>query len=678
MNGTKKLLSALITVFLLFNLSSGAFCEWENEENNSEDKTLSPYFLVEGADSSTNQFPLKETKVDVNICGTIADILVTQIYANNGESPINASYIFPASTRASVHGMTMEVGDHRVTAKIKEREVAKQEFEQAKEEGKSASLLEQQRPNVFSMDVANIMPADTVRIELHYSELIESTDGIYQFVFPTVVGPRYSNQQKSSAAETDKWVESPYLKDGKTPSGKYDITVNLSTGVPVKDIKGISHRINIVQENESVAEVTLADKDEYAGNRDFILDYRLTGKEMQNGLMLYEGEKENFFMLTIQPPERVKAEEIPGREYIFILDVSGSMNGFPLDTAKSLIKELVSHLRSTDKFNLVLFAGDSSVMSPESMPATKASIDEAINLIDRQEGGGGTELLPALERALSLPADKNLSRSVVIITDGYIDCERAIFDLIRDNVGETSFFSFGIGSSVNRYLVEGMAKAGSGEPFVLTEPSKASEIADKFREYIQSPVLTDINVKFDGFDVYDVEPQNIPNVFAQRPVTLFGKWRGEPSGTIHIAGKTGKGDYKAGIDVSDIECSDANSAIRYLWARSKIARLSDYGLGGEDDPAARKEITKLGLEYSILTQYTSFIAVIEKIRNMEGKSTDVDQPLPLPLNVSNLAVGGSYTQGDEPGLLILAVGALAAMLAVYLRRRKTRAETARI
>lgn len=675
MNRTKKLLSAVISVFILINLSVGAFCEVENNENNS-DRTLSPYFLVESADSSLDQFPLKETKVDVNINGTIADIFVTQIYANSGESPINARYVFPASTRVSVHGMTLEIGDHRVTAKIKEREEAKQEFEQAKEEGKSASLLEQQRPNVFSMDVANIMPGDTVSIELHYSELIESTDGIYQFVFPTVVGPRYSNQLKSNASETDKWVESPYLKDGRTPPGKYDIAVKLSTGVPVKDIKGISHRVDIVQEKESVAKVTLADKEEYAGNRDFILEYRLTGKEMQNGLMLYEGEKENFFMLTIQPPERVKTEDIPGREYIFILDVSGSMNGFPIDTAKGLIKDLVTHLRSTDKFNLILFSGDSSMMSPTSMPATKASIDEAVKLIDRQEGSGGTELFPALKRALSLPADENLSRSVVIITDGYIGGEKAIFDLIRDNLDKTNFFSFGIGSSVNRYLIEGIAKAGSGEPFVLTDPSGASAIAGKFREYIQSPVLTDIDVKFDGFDVYDVEPQNIPNVFAQRPVTLFGKWRGEPAGTIRISGRTGKGDYKADINISDIERSDANSAIRYLWARSRIARLSDYGFGDKDDPAVKKEVTALGLEYSMLTEYTSFIAVIEKIRNTEGKSTDVDQPLPLPLNVSNLAVGGSYTQGDEPGLLILAVGVLAVMLAVYLRKRKIRMGTA--
>ncbi|MEN6313775.1 MAG: VIT domain-containing protein [Clostridiaceae bacterium] len=667
MSKSKRWLCAMITVFVLLSLPVGTYAETENE---AEDKTLSPYFFVEGADSSVEQFPLKETKVSADICGTIADVFVTQTYTNSGESPINASYVFPASTRASVHGMKMEIGDNLVTAKIKEREEAKKEFEEAKAEGKSASLLEEQRPNVFSMNVANIMPGDTVRIELHYTELIESVDGTCQFVFPTVVGPRYSNQSKAGAAETDKWVESPYLKDGKTPPGEYDIKVSLSTGVPIEDIKCSSHKISIVKEQESIAEVSLADKEEFAGNRDFILDYKLTGMEIRNGLMLYEGAGENFFMLSIQPPERVKIEDIPDREYIFVLDISGSMNGFPIDTAKVLIRNLVSNLRETDKFNLILFAGASNIMSTSSVPATEANIIEAIKLIDQQEGSGGTELLPALERALSLPKDEDVSRSVVMITDGYIDSEKAIFDLIHNNLNKTNFFSFGIGSSVNRYLIEGMAKAGSGEPFVLTDPSGASEIADRFREYVQSPVLTDINVQFDGFDAYDVEPITVPNLFAQRPVILFGKWRGNPSGTIQLSGKTGSGDYKQEMRVSDTKSMEKNGAISYLWARTKIARLSDYGFGDSDDPGIRKEVTSLGLEYSMLTPYTSFIAVIEKIRNTDGKSTDVNQPLPLPLNVSNLAVGSPYTQGAEPGIPILIAGILLMMIFVYLKHRK--------
>lgn len=671
MRKTKKVLCVVLTVFILLVSSPVSYGD---TDETAADKTLSPYFLVEGDDSTFDQFPLKETSVDVNINGTIADITVNQTYSNNGPVPINARYIFPASTRVSVHGMKMRIGDNLVTAKIQEREEAKKEFEQAKSEGKSASLLEEQRPNVFSMDIANIMPGDIVRIELHYTELITSDNGTSQFVFPTVVGPRYSNKSAANASDTDKWVNTPYIKDGKTPPGKYDIRVRLSTGVPVTEIKSSSHKINVSKESESLAFVELADANEYAGNRDFILDYKMTGQDVQCGLMLYEGELEDFFMLTIQPPERIRQESVPPREYIFVLDVSGSMDGYPLDTAKSLIRNLVGNLKTADKFNLILFAGASSLMAPSSVPATANNIKRAIALIDEQEGRGGTELVPALETAVALPAANNISRSIIVITDGYVDSEKEIFHLIRKNLDNTNFFSFGIGTSVNRYLIEGMAKAGQGEPFILTDKSEADQVAGRFREYVQSPVLTDINVEFKDFDVYEVEPSVIPDMFAQRPIVIFGKWRGKPEGTIVLTGGTGNGAYRQEIDIADIVPSEANSAIRYLWARSRVERLLDYGFSGNDDPDVKKEVTALGLEYSMLTPYTSFIAVIEKVRNTEGNSTDVDQPLPLPLNVSNLAVGGSYTQGAEPELLILAVCMLAAALWMYSKKRKSRME----
>ena len=278
------------------------------------------------------------------------------------------------------------------------------------------------------------------------------------------------------------------------------------------------------KESESIAHVTLSDSGEFAGDRDFILDYRLTGQEINCGLMLNTGEKENFFMLMVQPPERVRAEEIPPREYIFVLDVSGSMFGYPLDTAKELIGNLVGNLRDSDQFNLILFSDTAVSMAPKSVPATAENIRQAIDLIERQDGGGGTELAPALEQAVSLPRDPRMARSIVTITDGYMSDESSIFSLINRNLKTADFFSFGIGTSVNRYLIDGIAKAGSGEAFVVTEPSQASDTARDFSTYIQSPVMTGINVSFDGFDVYDVEPDILPTLFAQRPIVLFGKW----------------------------------------------------------------------------------------------------------------------------------------------------------
>jgi len=642
-------------------------------DDSGDDKTLSPYFFVEGADAAADSFPLKETNVTANINGVIADIYVMQTYANLGEKPINASYVFPASSRVSVHGMKMEIGDKVVTAVIKERQEAKQVFEEAVSEGKSASLLEQQRPNVFSMNVANIMPGDVVCIELHYTELIISTEGVYQFAFPTVVGPRYSNQPASTAPQSDKWVASPYLPDGKTPPGTYSITVNLSAGMPIADITCTSHKIDVAPDGGSAARVTLADPNDFAGNRDFILDYKLSGPEMSCGLMLNAGEKENFFMLMVQPPQRFEVGDIPPREYIFVLDVSGSMNGYPLDTAKTLIKDLLSNLRQTDTFNLILFSGASFQMSPQSVPATEKNIKNAISLIDKEEGGGGTELAAALEKAIAIPMEKkgNISRNIVVITDGYIAEETATFELIRKNLNKASFFSFGIGTSVNRFLIDGIAKAGLGEPFIVTAPNETSAVAKRFRTYIQSPLLTNIKVEYNGFDAYDIEPPNLPVLFAQRPIVLFGKWRGEPTGTIRITGKTGNRDYVQEIQLSEIEPLETNTAIGYLWARTKVERLMDYGFNYADEDAVKKEVTAIGLKYSMMTQYTSFVAVIDEIRNTDKNSTDVDQPLPLPLYVSNLAVGYGYGYGSEPGDIIL-IAAVLLMLFMAIQKTVTR------
>lgn len=669
----KRIWLCIMCSLLIFIVNSAAVCA-EEIDGEADDMTLAPYFIIEGATTSKEQFPLKETKVSTNINGVIAETYVTQTYTNDGQNPINASYVFPTSTRVTIHGMKIEIGDKVVIATIKEREEAKQEFEEAESEGKSAALLEEQRPNVFSMDVANIMPGDIVNIELHYTELVVPTDGTYQFVFPTVVGPRYASPTEDVNADTNQWVESPYLKDGNTPPGKYDISVNLSTGVPITDVTCKSHKINVAKDGESVAKVTLANPEEFAGNRDFILDYKLTGQDVSCGLMLDTGEKEKFFMLMVQPPERYIPEAIPPREYIFVLDVSGSMEGYPLDTAKEVIRDLVTNLRETDSFNLILFSGASVQMSPKSIPATAGNVKSAIDLIDQQDGGGGTELAPALKDAINIPMDENVSRSVVVFTDGYISGETDIFDIINKNIGTTNFFSFGIGSSVNRYLIDGIAKAGLGESFVVTDAADAADTAKRFRTYIQSPILSNVRVTYDNFDAYDIEPTNIPTLFAQRPIVLFGKWRGELNGTIRITGKSGNKDYAQEIKVSEVKPLEANNAIRYLWARTKVERLTDYGFN-ENQDSAKKEVTAIGLNYTMITPYTSFIAVIDTVRNKDGNSTDVDQPLPLPENVSNLAVG--YTTGSEPGGIILILMVTFFMAVSYIYRVKKKLITTR-
>lgn len=674
-----KILFSLGLVLLLFTIPATTVLA-DDLSADDQDRTLAPYFFIEDGDPSADKFPLKETDVKTNINGIIAETFVTQIYANEGSKPINARYVFPCSTKVAVHGMTMQIGDEIIKAQIEERVEAKQEYEEAKSEGKSASLLEQERPNVFTMNVANIMPGDTVKIELHYTETITSTDGKYEFVFPTVVGPRYAGSTADASDDTNQFVETPYIMDGDTPPDKYNITVNLTSAVPISEITCPSHKI-VTDIDGNNAAITLANPEEYAGNRDFLLDYSLTGKEINSGLMLNKGgitgdndTNENFFMLTVQPPERYTSDDILPREYIFVLDVSGSMYGYPIDTEKELVNNLVGNLRPTDTFNVVLFTDMSVQMSPKSVPATDDNINMALDLIDQEYGNGGTELRPALQSAIDIPRTSNdVARSVIVITDGYITEESSIFEIISKNLGETDFFSFGIGDGVNRYLIEGIAKAGQGEAFVVENPAKATEVAENFRDYIQSPILRNIKVKYNGFSTYDTEPQKLPTLFAKRPIVLFGKWKGEPKGTIEITGTMGNGEeYKQVIQVADVQPQKSNSALPYLWARSRVEQLMDYGIAGDENDmkGIQKEVTQIGLDYSMLTQFTSFIAVTEEVRNAGDAAKDVDQPLPLPLHVSNLSVG-AYTSGSEPGTaVIIVVAALAAIIGVVQLLRK--------
>ena len=640
-NFTKSFIHFFFITILVIsgNLSSA------QEEEPIEDKTLSPYFFVKCDDPLVDQLPLKSTTAEVQISGVIADVTVKQTYCNLGQNTLEAIYVFPASAKAAVYYMQMHVGDRILKAEIREAEQAREEYEEAKEEGKTTSLLEQKRPNVFQMNVANILPGDTIQVEMRYTELIAPVDQVYEFVYPTVVGPRYA---ELSTKGDSSWIEVPYTHEGELPTYDFDIDVNINAGVNIQNLESPSHEsLDISFSGLDKATCSLPEGETKSGNKDFVLQYLLAGYRLESGMLLYEGEEENFFLAMIQPPKAPTNNDIPPREYVFIMDISGSMNGFPISVSKTLLVDLLSNIRSTDRFNILFFAGGSQVLSPTSLNATQQNIDKAIDLINNKEGGGGTNLLAALEHAISLKGIEDYARTFVIVTDGYVSVEKKAFDLIQNNLSHVNFFAFGIGSSVNRYLIEGIARVGMGEPFIVSDQEKALESAEKFKNYIESPVLTNINIDYSGFNVYDVEPLKVPDVFAERPILTFGKWTGNPQGSVKIEGLSGNHDFSQTLWVNNYTPSEENAALKYLWARHKIQILDDYGnlRSYEEDEALnneiKDEIVRLGLKYNLLTSYTSFIAVDSLIRNNGGETTTVTQPLPLPSGVSNLAVGNS-------------------------------------
>ncbi|MCG8700325.1 MAG: VIT and VWA domain-containing protein [Bacteroidales bacterium] len=422
----------------------------------SNDKTQSPYFFVSPGDStSTPKMPLLHTEVQVSVEGVIAHVTVSQVYVNSGITAIEAVYVFPGSSRAAVHGMNMRIGKREIKAQIQEKMEARKQYEKAKKEGKTASLLEQLCPNVFKMKVGNIMPNDTIEVELVYTELLVPEKGIYEFVYPTVVGPRYTGG--GNKTETTSELHSiSYSGENIKPTYSFDAQIIINAGIPVAKAQCSTHKMNKTRDGNTVR-LLLDETEKYGANRDLMVQYSLRGNKIQTGMLMHEGEHENFFLMMIQPPENISEKQIVPCEYVFILDVSGSMDGFPLDISKALFKKLVKELRPMDKFNLLAFAGGSEVLSENMLKANKENIAMAVSKVNRFQGGGSTNLLPALQNAYQMTGESNSSKIFVILTDGYVTVEQEAFQLIRENLNKASVFTFGIGSSVNRYLLEGMA-----------------------------------------------------------------------------------------------------------------------------------------------------------------------------------------------------------------------------
>ncbi len=640
------------------------------------DTSLSPYFFVKSDDASVDQLPLKSTSAKVAIAGVIADVKVTQVYRNTGTKALEAIYVFPGSTRSAVYGMTMTIGERVLKAQIKERGQARADYEQAKQQGRSASLLEQQRPNVFQMNVANILPGDEIRVELSYTELLVPTEGTYAFIYPTVVGPRYAGKAGTESSNGEPWVANPYTHSGELPATTFDLEVKLAAGLAIQRMACDTHKTSIAFDGKADATLRLDASEAHGGNRDVIVKYQLAGGAVQSGLLLNQAKGENTFLLMAQPPKRVTPKDLPPREYVFIMDVSGSQMGFPIEVSKVLMKEMIQGLRPQDLFNVMVFEGSSALWSPSSQPASPENAQQALAFVRSQNGGGGTELGSAMRRALGLPRVSGISRTFVVSTDGFISADGQVFDIIRKNLGSANLFTFGIGSSVNRHLIEGMAHAGQGEAFVITKPEQAAAEAERFRAYVSSPVLTNLKLTTNGFQVQDLEPIQLPDVLADRPVICLGKWTGEAKGTVTLSGVSGAGPWSQTFEVGQVK--DRNhGALRQLWARQRIQMLSDYDQFGQDE-GRKAEVTRLGLAYSLLTAYTSFVAVDTQVRNAGGHSTTVTQPLPLPEGVADAAVGGNASRcvANAPAPMLMKSAPAFAVMEVVAQDRLAHREAA--
>src|SRR5262245_50539998 len=604
--------------------------------------------------------PLKHTDVKAEVSGSLARVTVTQEFHNPFQEKIEAVYVFPLPQSAAVDDMTMVVGDRTVKGKIKRREEAQAIYEAARDAGQTASLLDQERPNIFTQSVANIAPGAEVKITISYVEFLKYEDGTYEFVFPMVVGPRYipgqpiaerpSRRGRGFAPDTSQVPDASRITPRVAPKGMragHDISiqVNLDAGVPIDGLKSTLHEVDVARTDNHRAVVRLKDQATIP-NKDFILKFDVAGKKISDAVMTHRGAQGGFFTLIMQPPERVTAADVTPKELVFVLDTSGSMSGFPIDKAKETMKLALDNLYPEDTFNLITFAGDTNILFPQPVPATRENLLRAQDFLASRQGSGGTEMMKAIRAALEASDEQDHVRIVCFMTDGYVGNDMEIISEIQKHQN-ARVFAFGIGSSVNRFLLDKMAEHGRGEVEYVTLEDDGSAAARRFHERVRNPLLTDIEIDWADLPVADVYPKRIPDLFSAKPLILTGRYTSAARGMIRLRGNLAGQNFVKEIPVDLPESQTEHDSLATLWARTRIDDLmsQDYAGIQNDDPQpdVRESITQLGLEYRLMTQFTSFVAVEEMTVTDGGQPRRIDVPVEMPEGMSR---DGGFGAGD--------------------------------
>jgi len=505
--------------------------------------------VVDSSGKAKAVCPLKHTDVKAEISGFISRVVVTQQFENPFKEKIEAVYTFPLPQNAAVDDMTMIVGERTIRGKILPREEAQAVYDAAKSSGKVASLLDQERPNIFTQSVANILPGNEIKITISYVETLTYVNGAYEFVFPMVVGPRYvpgsptgQRQGNGFAPDTNRVPDASRITPTSPPPAMrsgHDISldVTLDAGLILDDVNSKTHLVDIERTDAHSARLHLREGSTIP-NKDFVLRYDVAGRAIQDALLTHRSDKGGYFTLILQPPDRVTAEDVRPKELVFVLDTSGSMQGFPIEKAKETMKLALDSLYPSDTFNLITFAGDTEILFSKPVPATRANLNKAQAFLNSRSGSGGTEMMTAIKAALEPSDDQSHIRIVCFMTDGYVGNDMEIISEVQKHPN-ARVFSFGIGGSVNRFLLDKMAEAGRGEVEYVDLNDDGSAAARRFHERVRNPLLTDISIDWNNLPVADVYPQRIPDLFGAKPLVLTGRFTSAGRGTIRLKGKMG-------------------------------------------------------------------------------------------------------------------------------------------
>jgi Ca-activated chloride channel family protein len=668
-----------IALGLLLTAAAVALPAPAAEQEMAPDRATSGRFLMRrGHDEPWVMAPTLSTEVSFRVAGVVARASVRQRFRNGTDGWVEGAYVFPLPETAAVDHLLMKLGERTIEGQIREREQATAEYRQARGEGRKASLVEQERPNIFTTSVANLGPGEELVVEIEFQQTLAFDEGEVRLRFPLVVGPRYIPGQEVVAgvkgigwgANTDavpdaSRITPPVLPPGEAPTNPVAIEVDLDAGFPVRQLVSRYHAIVSEPKGEGRYLVRLRDPLSPA-DRDFEIAWTPEPGTMPRGALFREDRGgSTYALVTLFPPAgpQVEAARLP-REVVCVIDTSGSMNGLSIQQARRALLLAIERLRPTDRFNLIQFNNDTEVLWDATRPATPEGRAEARAWVERLRAEGGTEMAGALLTALAGPDDPRLVRQVVFLTDGSVGNEDQLFGIIRERLGNARLFTVGIGSAPNSHFMAKAAEFGHGTFTYVGDVREVEEKMALLFARLESPVLTDVEVTWTGGAKVETWPARVPDLYLGQPVVVSARLEG-PAEQVAIAGRRGDEAWTTAMAPSGGRRGEGAAV---LWARRKIEALLDSLHEGADAEEVRRSVVVLGLEHHLVTKHTSLVAVDVTPSRPDGADMQTGAvPTNLPHGWVYESVFGELPQTATPAPYHALVAILWLLAAAALR-----------
>ena len=627
--------------------------------------------------------PTLDTDVHMQVSGMTARVRVTQKFHNPSQYWVEGVYVFPLPEHAAVDHLKMRIGDRVIEGQVQEKQAARATYASAKQDGKQASLVEQERPNIFTTSVANLGPNQDISIEIEYQQTLHYDQGAFRLRFPLVVAPRYipGSQPVTGVAGTG-WSENtdqvadaaritpPVQTAGVEMRNPVKLEIDLDAGFALAQLTSSYHPVEVQALPGQRYQIRLK-QGAVAANKDFELVWTPNpGAAPQAALFTEQRDGQTYALMVIMPPPPVPGKNRLARETIFIIDTSGSMHGESLKQAKQALLLALDRLQAGDRFNVIQFNSVTDELFKEPVAGDVEHVSRAKDYVRGLKANGGTEMYPALSAALKNSEAVERVRQVIFLTDGAVGNEAALFKLIHEQLGDRRLFTVGIGSAPNSHFMSKVAEFGRGTFTYIGNVQEVEEKMSALFSKLESPVLTNIKVEFPTGSLVEMWPAKLHDLYLGEPVVFTAALK-RTTGTVKVHGMRGATPWEMTLAMDN---GGKEAGVHVLWARSKIQSLLDSVPGGADAEIVRKQVISVALAHHLVSQHTSLVAVdVTPVRPQHEK---LSENLPLATNLpegwDQTAVFGALPKTATPAELQLLLGGAALLLAGFLWARGRR------